>query len=164
MFKYSLVWVKNQATGFLNAKRQPLRQHEDILIFQSKGATPTYNPQKTTGHKPAGHGTNKGTKNYGHFKTEYDDIYTGSTERFPRSVIYYDVVSGGDKLKAHSTQKPCSLGEMLIKTYTNEGDTVLDNCCGSGAFLRAAKDCGRNWIGIEKEEIYWSHATKWLSE
>jgi len=152
MLRYEWIWEKPAATGFLNAKRMPLKAHENILVFYDK--LPTYNPQKTDGHerKTAGRKT-VGSEVYGKAikKVQYD-----STERYPRSVQKH---SKDNKLaKIHPTQKPLGLVEMLIKTYTNEGDTVLDSCMGSGTAGEACKNLGRRFIGIEIEEKYFNAA------
>lgn len=155
MWHYNLIWEKTTVTGFFNAKKMPLRQHEDICVFYKK--LPTYNPQKTTGHprkvSTSKHKRNcKQSSNYGESKpTTYD-----STERYPTSVLKFKT----DKQKEgfHSTQKPIKLLEYLIKTYTNEGDTVLDNCMGSGSTVCAALNTNRNVIGIEKEKDIFSLA------
>lgn len=149
MHRYNLVWEKTTPTGHLNAKKMPLRSHEDILVFYKK--LPTYNPQKTTGHKrkvsTAQHKRgSKKTTNYGeHGLTTYD-----STERYPKSVLKFAT----DKQKAslHPTQKPLALMEYLIATYSNEGEIVLDNCAGSGTTGLAAKNLNRNYIMIENDE------------
>lgn len=151
-FRYSLVWHKTNPSGFLNARKMPLRSHEDILVFYKN--LPTYNPQKTTGHprktSTAKHKRNsKATTNYGdHDLTTYD-----STERFPTSILKFkkDV----QKSALHPTQKPVALCEYLIETYTNPGDTVLDNTAGSGTTGVASIKTGRRAILIEKDpEIY----------
>lgn len=155
MWKYNLIWEKTTSTGFLNAKRMPLRSHEDIIIFYNH--QPTYNPQKTYGNKrkvsTAQQKINcKATENYGkHGLTTYD-----STERYPKSVLEFKT----DKQKSslHPTQKPVSLLEYLIKTYTNEDNTVLDNCMGSGSTGVACVNTNRNFIGIELDENYFSIA------
>lgn len=151
-FKYSLVWHKTSPTGYLNAKKMPLRSHEDILVFY-KGK-PTYNPQKTHGHprkvSTAAHKRNsKKTTNYGmHGLTTYD-----STDRYPISVLPFK--SDKQKSSLHPTQKPVALFEWLIRTYTNEGDIVLDNCIGSGTTAVACINIGRRYIGMDssKESI-----------
>ena len=130
LHRYNLIWEKTSPTGHLNAKRMPLRSHEDLLVFYRK--LPIYNPQKTTGHErkvsTAKHKRNsKKTTNYGEHKlTTYD-----STERYPKSVLTF--ATDKQKSALHPTQKPVALLEYLIKTYTNEGDLVLDNCAGSGS-------------------------------
>lgn len=152
-FKYDLIWKKNKTTGFLNAKKQPLRKHESILIFYKKFGI--YNPQKTTGHKPV--------NSYKHKNGEISLVYGktkefaggGSTERYPTSILEFDVVNNDDPVKKHSAQKPVQLLEYLIKTYTNEGDLVLDNCAGGGSTLVAAKNLKRQFIGIEKEKEFY---------
>lgn len=155
MWKYNLIWEKTQPTGFLNAKKMPLRCHEDICIFYKK--LPTYNPQKTTGHvrkvSKAEHKIGcKNTTDYGkHGLTTYD-----STERYPKSV--WKFAKDVQKSALHPTQKPLLLLEELVKTYTNEGDLVLDNCMGSGTTGLACKNLNRRFIGIEKEERYFEIA------
>lgn len=153
MWRYNLVWVKSTVTGFLNAKKMPLRQHEDICIFYKK--LPTYNPQKTSGHKRkvsliTQHKENcKMTENYG----KHDFCNYDSTERYPTSVLSFKT----DKQKSslHPTQKPVALLEYLIKTYTDEEGNVLDNCMGSGSTGVACIRTNRNFIGIELEESYY---------
>lgn len=151
LWRYNLIWQKTQPTGFLNAKRMPLRNHEDICIFYKK--LPTYNPQKTTGHKrkvsKAEHKIGcKNTSDYGeHGLTTYD-----STERYPLSVMTFS--KDIQKEALHPTQKPVALCEYLIKTYTNQGDTVLDNCMGSGSTGVACVNTGRNFVGIELDKKY----------
>lgn len=150
MFKYEWVWEKTQATGFFNAKKQPLRAHENVLVFYKK--QPTYNPQKTEGHKPINSYTkyletvNK-TEVYGKCTKEISG--GGETDRYPRSVIVFP----SDKQTNHlyPTQKPVALFEYLVRTYSNEGDLVLDNAAGSGTTGVACQNLNRNYILIEKE-------------
>ncbi len=152
MYRYSLVYEKTTSTGHLNANRQPMRSHEDIMVF-TKNAKHTYNPQKTTGHQrkvsSTSHKRNsKETTNYNkHGKTSYD-----STERFPRSVWKFKT----DKQKnpLHPTQKPVALIEEIVKTYSNEGDVILDNCAGSGTTGEACQNTNRNCILIENDPVY----------
>ena len=149
LWKYNLIWEKTQPTGFLNAKRMPLRSHEDICIFYKK--SPTYHPQKTTGHprkvSKAEHKINcKETTDYREYGlTTYD-----STERYPKSV--WKFAKDTQKSAYHSTQKPVALIEELIKTYTNPGDLILDSCAGSMTTAIAAINTNRNYICIEKDE------------
>lgn len=149
--RYNLVWEKTTPTGHLNAKIMPMRIHEDILVFYKK--LPTYNPQKTFGHKrkvsTSEHKRNSvKTSNYGaHGLTSYD-----STERYPTSILKFS--TDRQKSALHPTQKPLALCEYLIKTYSNENDIILDNCCGSGTTLEAAGNTNRRWIGIDKEKKY----------
>lgn len=167
MFKYDWVWDKIKGTGFLNAKRMPMRNHESILIFYKK--QPTYNPQKTHGHKK------KESFRAKHLQTEvYGDMnndYTySSTERYPRSIQAISTDTQNSSL--HPTQKPVALFEYLIKTYTNEGNTVLDNCGGSGTTGVACINTNRNYILMEKEQKYYDiilqrlniPADKWNSD
>lgn len=159
-FRYSLVWQKNKSTGFLNAKKMPLRNHEDILVFYKK--LPTYNPQKTTGHKPVNRytkNTSDGT-NYGETKTGISG--GGQTDRYPTSVLSFPVLNNDNKLKFHPTQKPVPLYEWLIKTYSNEGDIILDNCSGAGTLAFASLNQGRNFICIEQDEIYFHESVERL--
>ena len=151
LYRYSLVWQKTTPTGHLNAKRQPMRIHEDIVVMAKKLGT--YNPQKTTGHvrkvSSAHHKRNsKETTNYGkHNLSSYD-----STERYPTSILTF--ATDKQKSALHPTQKPLALCEYLVNTYSNEGDLVLDNCAGSGTTGLAAKNLSRNYIMMEKEEKY----------
>ncbi len=143
-FKYKLTWEKSKATNFLNAKKQPLRKHEDICVFYSK--QPTYNPQMSQGD-PYNKGLRKNqlTGSYGNFKPAH---VQSDGMRYPTDVIYFKTAEAEGEV-VHSTQKPVELGRYLIRTYTNEGDIVLDNCFGSGSFLVAAALENRHCIGIE---------------
>lgn len=155
MWRYNLIWEKTQPTGFLNAEKMPLRCHEDICVFYRN--LPTYNPQKTCGHdrkvSKAIHKRNcKQSLDYGEMNlTTYD-----STERYPRSILTF--AKDTQKESLHPTQKPVSLLSYLIKTYTNEQDTVLDSCMGSGSTGIACINTNRNFIGIEKDEKYFNIA------
>lgn len=161
LWRYNLIWEKTSPTGFLNAKRMPLRNHEDICIFYKK--QPTYNPQKTTGHERkvsmAHHKINcKKTEDYGeHNLTSYD-----STERYPKSVLKFKT----DKQKSalHPTQKPVALLEYLIKTYSNEGDLILDNTMGVGSTCIACINTNRHFIGIELDKNYFELSKKRILE
>lgn len=150
LYRYTLIWKKTTSTGFLNSKRQPLRCHEDILVFYK--ASPTYNPQMTNGHRPV-HTYTKHTSdgtNYGKTKTGISG--GGSTSRYPTSIIEF--ATDKQKEHFHPTQKPITLLEWLILTYTNPGEAVLDNCCGSGSTLVAANNTGREYIGIDIDHQY----------
>lgn len=153
-FRYEWIWEKTQGTGHLNAKKMPLKCHENILVFYKN--LPTYNPQKTQGHirkiASAHHKRNCSTGElYG--KSDNFSNYD-STERYPRSVLKFP--SDKQRLNLHSTQKPLALCQYLISTYTNEGDLVLDSCAGSGTTGVAAKNLNRRFILIEREEIYYN--------
>ncbi len=150
LFKYKIVWIKSKATNFLNAKVQPLRKHEDICVFYKK--QPTYHPQKTLGEAyDKGFRKNQHTGSYGLFETRH---VKSNGERYPSDIVYFKTAESEGEVY-HPTQKPVSLGRYLIKTFTNPGDIVLDNTCGSGSFLVSAVLEGRNFIGIElnKENI-----------
>jgi len=149
MFKYDLIWDKELSTGFLNANRMPLRSHEEVLVFYKN--QPTYNPQKNIGEKNHSRGKNKCKTNnlYGYHKIAEDNF----TElKHPKSVL--NIRKEHPSKTIHPTQKPVALFEYLIKTYTNEGETVLDNCAGSGTTGVACKNLNRNFILIEKEPEY----------
>lgn len=149
MWRYNLIWEKTQPTGFQNANRMPMRNHEDMCMFYKK--QPTYNPQKTDGHlrkiSTAEHKRNsKQSSNYGEINNHTYD----RTERFPKSVWKFS--KDTQKCALTPTQKPLALLEEIIKTYTNDGDIVFDSCMGSNPAGRACKNLHRKFIGIEKDE------------
>lgn len=147
LFKYKWVWEKSKPTNFLNAKKQPLRKHEDVCIFYQK--QPTYNPQMTQGTAyDKGIRKNQLSGCYGDFEPVH--VFSDG-ERYPTDILYVKTAEAEGAV-LHPTQKPIELGRYLIRTYTNPGDIVLDNTCGSGSFLVAALLEGRNFIGIEKNE------------
>jgi len=158
-FRYCLIWEKTKAGGFLNANRMPLQAHEDITVHYKK--LPTYNPQKENGKPYVKKAvTNGDGGNYGKF----DRVGTTNEnkgERFPRSVIK---ISNDNHGSLHNTQKPVALMEYLIKTYTNEGETVLDFTMGSGTTGVACKNLNRNFIGIELDSEYFKIAEKRIKE
>lgn len=143
-FKYKITWVKSKSTNFLNAKKQPLRKHEDICVFYP--SQPNYIPQMSAG-LPYDKGTRKNqlTGSYGDFQPHH---VKSKGERYPTDVIYFKTAESEGKVW-HPTQKPIELGRYLIRTYTNKGDMILDNTCGSGSFLVAAAQENRQFIGIE---------------
>lgn len=165
MFRYEIVWQKTQPSGFLNAKRMPLRNHEIICVFYKH--LPTYNPQmRIIETKQLGRKKTNGTK-----AQQYNDYmigtweWTETGERFPTDVICFSNWNGAlfgktDKATKHPTQKPIPLLEYLIKTYTNEGDTVLDNCMGSGSTGVACVNLNRNFIGMELKQEYFDIANE----
>ena len=158
-FKYKWVWEKSKATNFLNAKKQPLRKHEDICVFYNK--QPKYNPQMTEG-EPYDKGIRKNqlTGSYG----EFNPVHVKSEgKRYPTDVVYFKTAESEGKVY-HSTQKPVALLEYLIKTYTNDGETVLDNCMGSGSTGIACLKTNRNFIGIEKDDKYFDIACNRINE
>lgn len=149
-FRYSWVWEKSKATGYLNSKKRPLIAHEDILVFYKK--QPTYNPQMVIG-KPYNKGKALRTTNvYGKQKETLVENKEGL--RYPRTVQYFKTAESEGKV-FHPTQKPIELFKYIIKTYTNEGDVVLDNCIGSGTTAIAAIATNRNYIGFEKDKEYY---------
>ena len=148
MWRYNLVYKKGNCTsGFLNARRMPLRNHEDICVFYKK--LPTYNPQMTREDKL--HERSKPRLKNSCYGVFGDVTTKKSNERFPLSVI--DIPR--EFIVKHPTQKPVALIEYLVKTYTNEGDTVLDNCMGSGTTAIACMNTGRNFIGFEIDKEYY---------
>lgn len=151
-FKYTWVWDKANSTGFLNAKKQPLRQTEDIVVF---GKVKTYNPIMEVRGKPrkkGGHNKPGGSDNYGRF----GDAVSVNNEYYPTNLLR--ISNAVRKGRLHPTQKPVALMEYLIKTYTNEGDVVLDNCMGSGTTGVACRNTNRNFIGIEMDPTYYGIA------
>ena len=153
-FRYEWIWQKSQGTGFLNANRMPLKIHENILIFYKK--LPTYNPQFSTGKNHV-RGNGGLSENYGKFiRLERGT----SQEYFPTDIIKFKKTSN----TLHPTQKPVDLLEYLIKTYTNEGETVLDNTMGSGSTGVACVNTGRDFIGIELDKGYYDIACKRIEQ
>jgi len=143
-FKYKIAWIKSKSTNFLNAKKQPLRKHEDICIFYNK--QPTYIPQMSKG-RPYDKGVRKSqqTGSYGDFSPSR---VCSNGERYPTDVIYFKTAESEGKVY-HPTQKPVDLGRYIVRTYTKPGDIVLDNAFGSGSFLVSSILEERNAIGIE---------------
>lgn len=139
-FKYDWVWQKPKGTGFLNAKKMPMKDKEDIVVFYKKQSI--YNPQFGQGKPYDGNKRVKNFKNsenYGRYKSVQED---NDGKRYPKQILNFPVVERGT---IHPTQKPVALFEYLIKTYTNPGDIVLDNCIGSGTTAVAAENTGRRW-------------------
>ena len=164
MFKYDLVWNKELTSGFLNAKRMPLRQHEQIAIFYKK--LPTYNPQFSKGKPLHSRGFSYKQKeaknqNYGYFGAT-DDVRAGSTNKYPTSILSFS--KPHPSVAQHRTEKPVSMLEYLVKTYTNPGEVVLDNCMGSGSTGVACVNTRRSFIGIELDEGYFNIAKQRIDE
>ena len=150
LWRYNLIWDKiNRPTGFLNANRCPLRIHEDIVVFYK--SQPTYNPQFTYGPVNHKRGVESGARNrcYGNFAVTETKI---TNEKYPTSIIRVDKEHDGNY--HHPTQRPVNLIRWLVRTYTNEGDLVLDNCMGSGTTAVASVKLGRHYIGSEISEKY----------
>ena len=158
-YKYDWIWDKIKGTGFLNAKKQPMRNHELISVFYKNQCT--YNPQMTHGHirKTSFKRVELQTEIYG--KTNRNVFYE-STDRYPRSIQIFSTDTQISSL--HPTQKPVALLQYLIKTYTNENETVLDSCFGSGSTGVACCTLNRNFIGIEKDDNYFEIAKKRIEE
>lgn len=152
--RYEIIWEKTHSTGHMNAKKMPMKAHENMLVFYNR--LPTYNPQKTTGHarktavKRQDNTAVYGSQNFG--ELPYD-----STERYPRSVWRFP--SDKQRSKLHPTQKPLALIQEVIKTYSNPGDTVLDNCMGSGTTGVAAQSLGRSFVGMELDSEFFRVAS-----
>ena len=170
--KYELIWIKNRGTGHLNAKKMPMKYHENILVFYKK--LPTYNPifiDYSESTKKI-HKSNKvktfdakwanNNANYGRFN-KLERVYDFERGKYPMSYINFNVLSQTDKTRTHPTQKPVELMEYLIKTYTNENEIVLDNTMGSGTTGLACLKTNRQFIGIEKEKQYYDVAVRRLS-
>ena len=148
-FRYEWIWQKTKCSGFMNAKKMPLKQHENILVFYKK--LPTYNPQGIitgvsikTGRSRKGNSRNYGKTGCG------NPEYIQTTSNYPKDIICFNNPSNKGHL--HPNQKPVALLEYFVKTYTNEGDTVLDNCMGSGSTGVACVNTERDFIGIEKDK------------
>ena len=164
MFKYELIWNKGLVTGFLNAKRMPLRQHENILVFYDKLGT--YNPQYTIGKPLHSKGINYKNKeiknqNYGKF-SQTNDERKGSRKKYPTSII--NINKKHPSIQKHPTEKPEELARYLIETYSNKGDFVLDNCFGTGWTAIASIKLQRKFIGIEINKEYFEIAKKRIGE
>lgn len=157
-FRYNLVWHKTQPTGFLNARRMPLRAHENVCVFYRR--LPVYDPQMGEGPRKVSSASHKRgsrrTSNYGdHESTDYD-----STNRFPTSVLTFP--TDKQRCPLHPTQKPVALLEYLVRTYTHSGGRVLDFCMGSGSTGVACARSGRRFVGIEADEAYFETARRRL--
>jgi site-specific DNA-methyltransferase (adenine-specific) len=152
-YKYKIVCKKRQPKGHLNAQKMPMKAHEDVLVFYDK--CPIYNPQKTKGHSPVHSYTKHQTDGSNYGKTKSGISGGGSTERYPLDVLEF----AWDTLPIHPTQKPIELCEWFIKTYTNEGMTVLDLTAGYGSIPLAAIKNNRNFYAFdngicEKQGVY----------
>lgn len=161
-FRYDMIWRKNKSTGFLNAKKRPLRAHENILVFWRK--QPRYVPLMTDGHEP-GYAVKERlsrTKLYG--ETPRPWSWRGSTMRYPTSVLEIPIVNGDSPERFHSNQKPEALPGWFIEAYTRAGDVVLDPTFGSGSTLLAARDRRRHFVGFEISKKMTNVAKKRLLE
>lgn len=161
MWRYNLVWDKVLTGGFLNANRMPLRQHEELCVFYKN--QPTYNPQKTKGAKSHSKGSKRdyANNNYGSYNF-VDNADLHGDLKFPTSILRYQKPHPSKAL--HPTEKPVSICENIIKTYTNPGETVLDNCMGSGTTGVACVNTGRKFIGMELYQKNFEIATQRITE
>ena len=150
-FKYTWVWEKSKATGYLNSKKMPMKAHEDVCVFYRK--LPTYNPQMVQGTPYDKGKAHRPTDVYG---TQKGEIHVKNTTglRYPRTVQYFKTAESEGKVY-HPTQKPLSLFEYLVKTYSNPGDLILDNCIGAGTTALACIKQERDYIGMELEKKYY---------
>ena len=153
-FNGEWIWVKEKGVGFLNAERAPLRNHENIAVFTKPNGEPTYNPQKTKG-EPYKHRIARKAGVYGMSEGEYE-VKEFDGMRYPNDVIFF----GRERDTWHPTQKPVDLLRYLVLTYTNEGDTVLDNCMGSGTTAIACIKERRHFIGFELSKEYFDKAVR----
>jgi len=162
-FRDELIWRKDRATRFLDCNIRPMKSHENIIIFCSH--LPTYNPQKTDGAKPASRSGKRSSVGLASLLRGglYQSDGYGQTDRYQTSVLDFNVPNHGE-FGLHPTQKPVSLLRNLIRTYTNEGDTVLDNCMGSGSTIVAALQTGRKAIGIERDATYFQIAKRRIED
>ena len=160
LFRYEWIWEKTIASNFALSKKQPQKKHENIIVFFKK--QPTYNPQMEDG-RPYVDNRNTGTRNtsVGSESNLIRRPINNRGSRYPSSVQKF---SNGNNKNVHPTQKPVALLEYLIKTYTLEGETVLDNCAGSGSTGVACINTNRNFIGIEKDDKYFEIAKKRIEE
>ena len=164
MWRYNLIYNKgNGVSGFLNANRQPLRVHEDIILYYRKVGT--YNPQFTEGQPLHGKGHKYLKKdgvnnNYGYYDTKTPETRKGSTQKYPKSVLNFN--RPAPSVILHPTEKPIDLCEYLISMYSNEDDLILDNVCGVGTSCIAARNKKRNWIGIENDPKWFNIAVQRL--
>jgi site-specific DNA-methyltransferase (adenine-specific) len=155
MFRYEMVWDKTKGGNFALARKQPMKSHENIIIFYRK--QPTYNPQMETRGNVRKKGGGKASDNFGIVPTvSFNNTY------YPKSIVTFSTGSRTDQF--HPTQKPVALFEYLIKTYTNPGDLVLDNCAGSGTTAVACKQTGRRYLCIEKDRDYWLKACERVNQ
>ena len=163
LWKYNLIWNKQRCTGFLNAKKMPLRCHEDICVFYKN--LPTYNPQFTKGtpNHSRGKGNHKNTNScYGEYIQIKDEKTVINDDKYPTSII--SIPKEHNKIMFHPTQKPVDLIRYLIKTYTNEGDLILDNCIGGGTTAISCIKEKRNFIGFELNKDYYDKSIKRIED
>ena len=165
MFKYEWIWEKDKPSNFALANNQPMKYHENICVFYKK--QPTYNKQKLIGDKPVNKNSIKNRTSEGVIGTIIlpQNQAGGNLKRNPKSIVKFNMIKHNQiEYNEHPTQKPVALFEYLIKTYTNEGETVLDNCAGSGTTGVACLKTNRNYIMFELDEDYYNSAQKRLTQ
>lgn len=145
LFRYEWIWEKNIASNFANAKKQPLKNHESVLVFYKKLGV--YNPQGLIELDQPKVCDNSNKRKLNHIRGIKSKTYIQTHTNYPKTIQHFDCERG-----LHGTQKPEKLGQYFLRTYSNENDLILDNCCGSGSYLAAAKNTNRNFIGIEKDQ------------
>jgi len=161
-FKYQWVWEKSKASNFVQVKHQPLKNFEDVLVFTGCGGRAAYSPQMVEGEAYKPRAGKKKTEVYNEIPNHM--FRNGSDgARYPKAIQYF-ATSESEGAVEHPTQKPVALCEYLIKTYTNEGETVLDNTMGSGTTGVACMNTGRNFIGIEKDPKYFEIAQQRIAQ
>lgn len=155
-FKYAWIWQKSRPTGFLNAKLQPLREHEEVCVFYRR--QPTYNPQFGVGRPNHVSGKPRLKSHSGNYGAQYEITEEATDRKYPKTVLPITVVSPTDVI--HPTQKPVALSEYMARTYTDAGDTILDVTMGSGTTGVACAALGRSFVGIEKDPEYFDAACR----
>lgn len=161
-FRHEWIWKKNRSSNFLNAKKQPLKSHESVLIFSQN--PPRYFAQKTNGHVPINRAYRKANSST-LYRAHLDSVNNGGdTTRWPTSILEIKCLDNISKERVHPTQKPVALFEYFIRTYSLPGETVLDNCAGSGTVAIACRNAMRKCILIEREEAYCEKIVKRLQQ
>ena len=154
-FRHEWIWEKEKGLGFLNAGESPMKAHENVAVFCKNGEKLTYNPQMTKG-QPYKHRLCRKAANYGFDSDKGYEVKEYSGDRYPTDMLFYPIV----RHPFHPTQKPVDLIRYLVRTYTNEGDTVLDNCMGSGTTAIACIKEKRHFVGFELNKEYYEKACK----
>lgn len=161
-FRHEWIWKKNRSSNFLNAKKQPLKGHESVLIFSP--AAPRYFAQKTSGHTPINRAYRRANSSTV-YRAHMDSINNGGdTTRWPNSVIEIKCLDNISKERFHPTQKPVALMEYFIRTYSKAGETVLDNCSGNGTVAIACRNANRKCVLIERDEKFCEQTVKRLHQ
>lgn len=161
-FRFEMIWCKNKVRGFLNARKQPLRSHENILVFYKE--PPPYSPRMTNGHHPVNSYRKHQSDGTNYGKTAPGASGGGSTTRYPTTLLRIPVLNEADKERIHPTQKPVDLVSWFIETYTKPGDLVLDPAAGSGTTLVSAFRLNRRAIGFEKIGKFAREANRRLAQ